>query len=282
MITKVGVVGCGQMGAGIAEVCARAGCQVVVREPHDDLLKRGRDRISASLQKAVDREKLTLAEKLATLELMTFTTSLNDLADSELVIEAITEDEPTKFALFQDLDKTVNAKAVLASNTSSIPIKQLANATKRPGQVIGMHFFNPVPVMGVVEQIASEYTSGATKTICEAFVIHQLQKRLVHAPDRAGFIVNALLVPYLLSAVRFYEQGLATKEDIDDGMELGCNLPMGPLRLCDFIGLDIIKYIADVLYRELDDESAKSPDLLNQLVVEGKLGRKTGEGFYTY
>jgi 3-hydroxybutyryl-CoA dehydrogenase len=269
------------MGAGIAEVCARAGLQVIVREANEDLVEAGARKIFASMEKALERKKMTQEEMQTAIDALSFTTDLADLAEAELVIEAITEDETIKLQLFSDLDSMVNSDAVLASNTSSIPIGRLADATKRPEKVIGMHFFNPVPVMPILELISSEHTSPDTAKFAEDFAGH-LKKTVVHAPDRAGFIVNALLIPYLLSAIRFLEAGLATKEDIDTGMELGCNLPMGPLKLCDFIGLDTIKFIADVLHHELHDPANHAPLLLNTMVAEGKLGKKSGEGFYTY
>lgn len=281
-IRRVGVVGCGLMGSGIAEVCARAGLRVVVAEANGDLVASGRARIHTSLNRAVASGKLEGSGMEAVLERLHLTTDLSDLADCDLVIEAISEQEGAKVELFRSLDQIVQASAILASNTSSIPIARLAAATSRPGSVAGLHFFNPVPVMPLVEVVASIRSDPATIETCEHFVASVLGKQTIRARDRAGFIVNSLLIPFLLAAVRMLEAGLASAEAIDAGMELGCAHPMGPLKLCDFIGLDTVKAIADSLYDELKEPSLAPPPLLLRMVDAGLLGRKSGRGFHAY
>ena len=281
-IARVGVVGCGLMGSGIAEVCARAGLDVVVAEANDDLLASGRRRIRASLDRAAASGKLEPADAEAALGRIRTTTDLSDLADRELVVEAISEDEGAKVRLFGSLDAVAPPSAILASNTSSIPIARLGAATSRPGAVVGLHFFNPVPVMRLVELVPSIRTEPETVETCRHFVTSALGKETIVAPDRAGFVVNALLVPYLLAAVRMLEAGAASAEAIDAGMVLGCAHPMGPLALCDFIGLDTVKAIADSLYAELKDPALAPPPLLLRMVEAGLLGRKSGRGFRTY
>ena len=281
-IGRVGVVGCGLMGSGIAEVCARAGLDVVVAEANDDLLASGRQRIRASLDRAAASGKLEPAEAEAALGRIRTTTDLSDLADRELVVEAISEDEGAKVRLFGSLDAVAPPSAILASNTSSIPIARLGAATSRPGAVVGLHFFNPVPVMRLVELVPSIRTEPETVEACRRFVTAALGKETIVAPDRAGFVVNALLVPYLLAAVRMLEAGAASAEAIDAGMVLGCAHPMGPLALCDLIGLDTVKAIADSLYAELKDPALAPPPLLLRMVEAGLLGRKSGRGFRTY
>ncbi|MFC1404760.1 MULTISPECIES: 3-hydroxybutyryl-CoA dehydrogenase [Streptacidiphilus] len=282
-IARVGVVGCGLMGSGIAEVFARAGLDVKVSEASGEALELGRTRLTGSFDTAVKRGKLTEEERDAALARISFTTELADFADRDLVIEAVAEREDVKSAIFQTLDQVVERRdAILASNTSSIPIVKLASATSRPEQVLGIHFFNPAPVQKLVEIIPTLTTSAETVTRAEAFTREVLAKDPIRARDRAGFVVNALLVPYLLSAVRMFESGVATAEDIDKGMEAGCAHPMGPLRLCDLIGLDTIVSIAESMYHEYKEPLYAAPPLLQRMVDAGLLGRKSGRGFYQY
>lgn len=282
-IARVGVVGCGLMGSGIAEVFARAGLDVRVSEASGEALELGRTRLTGSFDTAVKRGKLTEEEREAALARISFTTELADFADRDLVIEAVAEREDVKSAIFQTLDQVVERRdAILASNTSSIPIVKLASATSRPEQVLGIHFFNPAPVQKLVEIIPTLTTSAETVTRAEAFTREVLAKDPIRARDRAGFVVNALLVPYLLSAVRMFESGVATAEDIDKGMEAGCAHPMGPLRLCDLIGLDTIVSIAESMYHEYKEPLYAAPPLLQRMVDAGLLGRKSGRGFYQY
>jgi 3-hydroxybutyryl-CoA dehydrogenase len=242
---RVGVVGCGLMGSGIAEVCARAGADVVVRETDEEVLRAGRARVEQSLGRAVRSAKLTEEESEAALARLTFTSDWGAMADRELVVEAVTEDAAAKVAVYRELDRVVtDHDAVLASNTSSIPIMKLAMATQRPGQVIGIHFFNPVPVLRLVELVTSLLTGEETARRAEAFITGRLGKRVIRSQDRAGFVVNALLIPYLLSAIRMFESGFASREDIDTGMIEGCAHPMGPLALADLIGLDTTMAVA--------------------------------------
>ncbi|MGQ0777243.1 MAG: 3-hydroxybutyryl-CoA dehydrogenase [Pseudonocardiales bacterium] len=283
IISRVGVVGCGLMGSGIAEVCARAGLDVIVAERDDDALAAGRARILASLDRGLRHHKLTDAERDATLQRLRFTTELADFADRDLVIEAAVEDEQVKVDIFRQLDKIVeNPEALLASNTSSIPIMKIGIATARPEHVIGIHFFNPAPVMKLVELVPSLLTSTRTEARAEAFATGVLGKSVVRSKDRAGFVVNALLIPYLLSAIRMFESGFASSEDIDNGMVLGCAHPMGPLRLTDLIGLDTTKSVAESLYHEFKEPLYSPPPLLLRMVDAGLLGKKVGRGFYSY
>jgi 3-hydroxybutyryl-CoA dehydrogenase len=282
-VKRVGVVGAGLMGAGVAEVCARAGLGVAVVDVGDDLVAAGRRRIEASLGKAMDRGKIAAEERDATLGRLAFGTYLGVMADRDLVVEAVVEDAAVKVELFRRLDAIVaRPDAVLASNTSSIPIIRLGRATRRPGQVVGLHFFNPVPLMNLVEVVPSLQTSPETVARARAFASEVLHKEVVQATDRAGFIVNGLLSPYLMAAVRMYEGGFATREDIDKGMMLGTNHPMGPLALCDLIGNDTVLAIAEVLFEEFKDPSYAPPPLLRRMVEGGLLGRKAGGGFYEY
>ena len=281
-IERVGVVGCGLMGAGIAEVSARAGVDVIVREVDEDALERGRARIEASLGRAVHREKLSAAEAEGALARLRFTTDIGDLADRQLVVEAVTENEAVKLDVFATLDKVVSDEAILASNTSSIPIMKLAMATNRPDRVVGLHFFSPVPVLTLVELVEALLTSDETANTVQHFAEDVLGKRVIRSKDRAGFIVNALLIPYIISAIRMFESGFATAEDIDTGMVLGCNHPMGPLALADFIGLDTTMAAAQSLYDEFREPMYGPPPLLARMVEAGLLGRKTGRGFYSY
>lgn len=281
MIEHVGVLGAGQMGAGIAEVCARAGCTVAVREVDDQRLAAGRERIERSLARAEAKGRLD--DAAAVTQRLTYGTDLDVVAGCGLVVEAVVEDEQTKRAVFGELDRiVVDDSAILASNTSSIPIARLGAATGRPGSVVGMHFFNPVPVMNLVELIPSLATTGDTTDRAARFVSEQLGKRVVHCTDRAGFVVNALLIPYLLDAIRLVEAGVASAEDVDAGMVAGCNHPMGPLALADFIGLDTTLAVAESLHAEFREPRYAPPPLLSRLVDAGRLGRKSGAGVYDY
>jgi 3-hydroxybutyryl-CoA dehydrogenase len=273
----VGVVGCGLMGSGIAEVCARAGYATLVREIDEDLLARGRQRIEKSLGAAVLRGKLTTADRDASLARIQGTTSLEEFR----AIEAATENPDIKKRTFAELDRVCPPHAILASNTSSIPIIQMATATRRAERVLGMHFMNPVPVMPLIEFVRTLTTSEETLEVARRFG-ESLGKRIIVSKDRAGFIVNFLLIPYLCEAVRMLEQGFATREDIDVGMMLGTSYPMGPLTLLDFVGLDTTLYIADILFDEFKEPRFAAPTLLRQMVAANYLGRKTGRGFYNY
>jgi 3-hydroxybutyryl-CoA dehydrogenase len=282
-IERLGVVGGGQMGAGIAEVAAAAGCDVIVHEISAEAAEAARARIERSLDRAIGRGKLEESSRDTILDRISYSTDLSDQADRQLVIEAVTENELLKRDLFRELDASViDPDAILASNTSSIPITRLAAVTDRPGNVVGLHFFNPVPVMGLVELVTTPLSDDAVEARAEAFAAEQLGKTVIRAKDRGGFIVNLLLVPYLLGAIRMYEAGHATAEDIDAGMRLGANHPMGPLQLCDFIGLDTMKLVADVLFEEYKEPLYSSPPLLTRMVEAGMLGRKSGRGFYPY
>lgn len=281
-ITRLGVVGCGLMGSGIAEVAARHGLGVRVAEATPDAVAAGRRRITASLDRGVRRGKLTEEQRDQTLARISFTHDLSEMADRQFVVEAVAENRDIKTDVLRALDKAVeDSEAVLATNTSSIPIVDLAVATERPGRVIGMHFFNPVPVQRLVEVIPALITSSATVQRTRDFA-ELLGKQAIQAPDRSGFVVNALLVPYLLSAVRMVESGAARPDDIDQGMELGCAHPMGPLRLLDLIGLDTAQAVAESMYEEFKEPLYAPPALLRRMVAAGHLGRKNGRGFYIY
>lgn len=276
-------MGAGLMGSGIAEVCARAGLDVMVREIDAAACERGRARIVGSLDRGVRSGKLEEAARDAALARLAFTTDLADLADRQLVVEAVVEDEALKTEVFTALDRHVtDPQAILASNTSSIPIMKLGIATSRPEQVIGIHFFNPVPVLRLVELVTSLLTSPDTSARAQAFAGDVLGKRVIRSQDRAGFVVNALLIPYILSAIRMMESGFATADDIDTGMVEGCNHPMGPLRLADLIGLDTTMAVAESLYTEFKEPLYAPPPLLSRMVEAGLLGRKSGRGFYDY
>jgi 3-hydroxybutyryl-CoA dehydrogenase len=282
-IGKVGIVGGGQMGGGIAEVCAKAGVDVIVSEINDEAVSASRQAIEKSFGRAVERGKLTGEEHDAAMGLVTFTTDLGDFADRDLVVEAVVENEDLKRTIFSSLDQIVaGADAILASNTSSIPITRIAGATSRPESVVGMHFFNPAPVMPLVEVVHGVLTSDATAERVDAFATDRLGKVVVHAQDRAGFIVNMLLVPYIVDAIRMYESGFASKEDIDKGMTNGAGYPMGPLTLGDLIGLDTMLFVTESLYEEYRETRYAPPPLLKRMVEAGLLGRKTGRGFYRY
>jgi 3-hydroxybutyryl-CoA dehydrogenase len=282
-IERVGVIGGGQMGAGIAEVSVRAGVDVLVYEPTEALTTAGRARIVKSLERGVSAGKVTERERTAALERLKFTTSLADLSDRQLVIEAIIEDEAVKAKVFAELDKVItDPDAVLASNTSSIPIMKLGAATQNPGRVLGLHFFNPVPVLPLVELVSTLVTSDAAVARTEKFASDVLGKQVVRCSDRSGFVVNALLVPYLLAAIRMVEAGFATIEDVDKAVVAGLSHPMGPLRLSDLVGLDTLKLIADKMFDEFKEPLYAAPPLLLRMVEAGQLGKKSGQGFYTY
>ncbi len=271
------------MGSGIAEVCARAGLDVLVSEVSHDATEAARGRIASSLGKGVRSGKLSAEDRDAALERLRFTTDLADFADRNLVVEAVAENEQVKTEVFAALDKVVeDRRAIFASNTSSIPIMKLGMATSRPEQVIGVHFFNPVPVLKLVELVPSLLTGEQTRERAEAFVTQVLHKEVILSQDRAGFVVNALLIPYLLSSIRMLESGFASAEDIDNGMVLGCAHPMGPLRLADLIGLDTTKAIAESMYEEFKEPLYSPPPLLLRMVDAGLLGKKSGRGFHNY
>jgi 3-hydroxybutyryl-CoA dehydrogenase len=279
----VGVVGCGLMGSGIAEVFARAGRQVLVHEVDADAAKRGVERIETSLGRAVRSGKLSDQQRDEVLGRVTAGWELEALAEADVVVEAASEDEGLKTQLFTRLDQLlVREDAVLASNTSSIPIMKLGTATQRPEQVVGLHFFNPVPILPLVEVVPSLLTSPQTVQRVQNLAESDLGKTVILSQDRAGFIVNALLVPYLLSAVRMLESGFASAQDIDAGMVRGCAHPMGPLQLSDLIGLDTVQAIAESLYEEFKEPLFSPPPMLLRMVQAGLLGRKSGRGFYNY
>ncbi|HEX9497155.1 MAG TPA: 3-hydroxybutyryl-CoA dehydrogenase [Mycobacterium sp.] len=282
-IERVGVIGAGQMGAGIAEVSARAGVDVIVYEPTEALTTAGKARIAKSLERGVSVGKVAERERTAALAKLSFTTSLADLSDRQLVIEAVIEDDGVKGKIFAELDKLItDPNAVLASNTSSIPIMKIAAATQNPGRVLGLHFFNPVPVLPLVELVSTLVTSDGTVARTEQFASNVLGKQVVRCSDRSGFVVNALLVPYLLSAIRMVEAGFATVEDVDKAVVAGLSHPMGPLRLSDLVGLDTLKLIADKMFEEFKEPHYGPPPLLLRMVEAGQLGKKSGQGFYKY
>lgn len=282
-IERVGVIGAGQMGSGIAEVSAKAGADVLVYEPTDELVTAGNQRLTQSLERAAAKGKLSEDDRDAALARLKFTTDLADLADRQLVIEAVVEDEAVKGKIFAELDRVItDPDAVLASNTSSIPIMKIAAATQNPSRVLGLHFFNPVPVLPLVELVSTLVTAPEATARTEQFASEVLGKKVVRCGDRSGFIVNALLVPYLLAAIRMAEAGVATVEDIDTAVVAGLSHPMGPLRLSDLIGLDTMKLIADSMYDEYKDANYAPPPLLLRMVEAGQLGKKSGRGFYTY
>ncbi|WOC12754.1 3-hydroxybutyryl-CoA dehydrogenase [Gordonia sp. MP11Mi] len=281
-IARVGIVGAGRMGAGIAEVCARAQCDVLVHEPARDLVAVGRSRILDSLDQAVSSGTLTARERERVSNGLRFTSDLADFADRDLVIEAIVEDEEAKLDVFGRLDAVVGSAAILASNTSSIPIATLSAATSRPCRLVGMHFFHPVPELALMELVTTSATDDAVARCVREFAHDVLGKHVICSSDRSGFVVNALLMPYLLSAVRMVESGFARVEDIDTAMVLGVAHPMGPLRLADLIGLDTVVAIADRMHSEFDEPMYSPPRLLRRMVDEGRLGKKAGLGFYRY
>jgi 3-hydroxybutyryl-CoA dehydrogenase len=282
-IDRVGVVGAGLMGAGIAEVAAKAGVDVTVCDINDAAVAAGRSRIESSLQRAVKAGKLDDDAAVAALSRIRFVTDIGELADRQLVVEAVREYEDEKLEVFRSLGKlVVDEHAILASNTSSIPIMKLAVASERPEHVVGLHFFNPVPVMRLVELIPSIVTSSEVADRAEDFMVDGLGKRVIRSQDRAGFIVNALFVPYVLAAIRMLESGFASADDIDAGMVEGCSHPMGPLALADMIGLDTIEAVADSMYAEFKEPLYAPPPLLSRMVEAGLLGRKVGRGFFNY
>ena len=280
-VRTTGVVGCGIMGSGIVEVCAKAGMKVVFVESTEQLVSRGRQAIERSMAKAVERGKLDESSRDEALGRISGTTDFQELADADLVIEAVVEDLATKREVFHRLDELTRPEVVLASNTSSIPIVELASVTKRPDKVVGTHFFNPPPVMPLLEVVRSLTTSDETVDFARGLG-DRLGKTTVLSKDRAGFIVNYLLVPYLNFAAQMYEEGFATAEDIDTAIRLGLSHPMGPLTLLDFIGIDTAVHVADVLYEEFKDPMFAPPPILMRMVSAGWLGRKTGKGFYDY
>jgi 3-hydroxybutyryl-CoA dehydrogenase len=280
-VRRVGVVGCGLMGSGIVEVVARAGIEVVFSEPTDELVAAGRSRVDRSIRKAVDRGKLDASEAPAMLGRIRDTTDLAELGDAELVIEAATEDLDAKREVFRVLGEAAGPATILASNTSSIPIVELAVASGRPDRAVGMHFFNPPPVMALVELTPALTTSRETLVFVRAFA-ERLGKTVVVSKDHAGFIVNRLLIPYLNDAARLVDEGFATREDIDTAISLGLAHPMGPLTLMDLIGIDTCVSVAEVLVREFGDPRYAPPPVLKRMVAAGRLGRKSGAGFYDY
>jgi len=280
-LTRIGVVGCGLMGSGIVEVCARAEYEVVVREINDELLQKGLARIQASLTKAVARNKATQEQVDQALARIHGTLDLAAFAGCDLVVEAAVENMALKKEIFAALDAILPAHAILASNTSSLCVTEMASATGRGDKVLGIHFFNPVPVMPLIEFVRTILTSDETMDTAHQFGA-SLGKTMVTAKDTPGFIVNRLLIPYLLDAVRVYEDGLASREDIDAAIKLGLNHPMGPLTLLDFVGLDTTLFIADAMYEEYKDPRYAAPPLLRRMVLAGQLGRKSGKGFYDY
>lgn len=280
-IKKVGVVGCGVMGNGITQVCAQSGYQVVVSEVNDELLNKGLASINRSLTKGVEREKITQQDKDATLARIKGTTNLKDFSDCDLVIEAAVENLDLKKKLFAELDKICPKHAILATNTSCLSIIAAAVVTSRPDKVLGIHFFNPAPIMKLVEIVKTIATSDEAVEISESFG-KSLGKTTIIAQDMPGFVVNRLVVPFMLNAIRMLEAGVATKEDIDTGINLGLNHPMGPLSLADLVGLDTLCFIANSIYAELKEPQYAPPVLLTKMVSAGWFGRKTGKGFYEY
>jgi 3-hydroxybutyryl-CoA dehydrogenase len=271
------------MGSGIAEVCARAALDVVVAEVDPATAEAAQARVNKSLDRGVSSGKLSDEDRVAAVERIRFTTDVGELADRQLVIEAVVEHEDTKVDVFRSLDAVVtDPKAILASNTSSIPIMKLGIATSRPEHVIGIHFFNPVPVLRLVELVTSLLTSPDTIAAADGFATGVLGKKVIRSQDRAGFVVNALLIPYILSAIRMMESGFATADDIDTGMVEGCNHPMGPLHLADLIGLDTTQAVAESLYEEFKEPLYAPPPMLSRMVEAGLLGRKSGRGFFEY
>ncbi|HEY1508808.1 MAG TPA: 3-hydroxybutyryl-CoA dehydrogenase [Solirubrobacteraceae bacterium] len=281
VFAQVGVVGAGFMGSGIAESTARAGVPVALYEPEARPLERSRERVDASLERAVSRGKLTDEDAAALRDRITWTSDLEALGGSDVVIEAIVEDPRVKGEVFREIDRWLAPDALLVSNTSSIPIAQLASWTRHPQRVLGLHFFSPVPVMKLVEVVVALDTGADAVARAEAFA-RAIGKTPIRTKDRAGFIVNMLLIPYLMAAVRMYEEGFASREDIDTGMKLGAAHPMGPLTLCDFIGLDVLYAVCDSLYEEFKRPEYAPPPLLKRMAVSGHHGRKAGRGFYEY
>ena len=281
-IGTIGVIGIGTMGSGIVEVAARNGLRVVAQEASPDLVEAGRSRVEGSMDRGVARGKLDEATREAASAAVTWTTDLGDLAGCDLVLEAVPENLAMKLEIFGVLDRVLDPSAIMATNTSSIPIIDVAMGTTRPQQVLGMHFFNPATVMKLVEVISTQLTAPEVTEAATAFATDTLGKRVVAAPDRAGFVVNKLLVPYICQAIEMYESGHASAADIDDAMKLGAGHPMGPLTLADLIGLDVCLFTAESLYAEYAERFYAPPPLLRRMVAAGRLGRKTGRGFYEY
>lgn len=281
-MTQLGVVGGGTMGAGIAEIAIRAGDDVLVLERDQEAADGARARIQKSLDRAVSKSKITADDAAAALTRLRLTTSVGDFSDRELVIEALPEIESLKVGFFADLDKVTAPEAILATNTSSIPIIRIAKDVADPSRVVGVHFFNPVPVMPLVEIISSLASSPAAIETVTTYARDHLGKRTIAAGDRGGFVVNALLIPYLVSAIRMFESGYASKEDIDAGMVNGCAHPMGPLTLSDTVGLDVVLDVTESLYQEFREPHLAPPPLLRRMVEAGFLGKKSGKGFYDY
>ena len=277
----IGVVGCGLMGSGIAQVSAQSGYQTWVVEANDEFLKKGLDRIKKTIQRSVDKGKLTAEQSEQTLANIHGTTNLEDLKECDLVIEAIIENVDEKKTLFQELDRMTKPEALLATNTSSVCVIELAAVTKRPDKVIGLHFFNPVPVMKLVEVVRTISSSAESIAQGKEFV-RSLGKSPITTPDTTAFVVNKLLIPYLLDAVRMYGEGQVTAEDIDKAMQLGCGYPMGPLTLLDFVGIDTTYYIANIMFDEFKEARFAPPPLMKRMVLAGHWGKKTGKGFYDY
>jgi 3-hydroxybutyryl-CoA dehydrogenase len=280
-IESVAVVGGGFMGTGIAESAAVSGLSVVVRDVDEPSLERARARIDSSLARAVKGGKLDAARASEASALIDLTTDLEAIGGADLVLEAVPEDQRLKLEVMEAINRVIREDALVASNTSSIPIAELAQALRRPDRVLGLHFFSPVPVMRLVEVVVALDTADEVVKSARAFV-ERLGKRPIETKDRSGFIVNMLLVPYLMAAVRMYEDGFASREDIDEGMRLGCGHPMGPLTLCDFIGLDVLYAVCDSLYEEFKRDEYAPPPLMKRMVASGRLGRKSGRGFYDY
>jgi 3-hydroxybutyryl-CoA dehydrogenase len=280
-IARVGVIGGGLMGSGIAQVAAQAGIDTVVRELTDPLVTRARDSIGRSLAKSIEKGKLTTDVRDAALGRLTFTTSLSELSRCDLVIEAVVEDLDVKNALWRELDAVCKAETIFASNTSSLTIAAMAAASGRPDRLVGLHFFNPVPAMRLVEAVKTITTSSATFDRALAFV-RQIGKQPIIARDGSGFVVNRLLIPYMLDAIRALENGVGTIADIDAGLQLGAGHPMGPFTLLDFVGLDTVQRVAEVMFDEYREQRFAPPPLLRRLVLAGHLGRKTGRGFYDH
>jgi len=280
-IRKVGVLGCGLMGSGIAEVAAKSGFDVVVREVDQGLLDKGMGRLRGSLDKAVEKGKLAAADRDAALARLQGTTQIADLAGCDLVIEAIVENVAEKKKVYAAVGEVAKPEAILASNTSSLTLTQMAMATRRPDRFVGLHFFNPVPVMKLVEVVRTLVADDGVVAEATEFC-RRLGKEPVQCKDNSGFIVNRLLVPYMLDAIRGYEEGIGSLEDIDKAMQLGCGYPMGPFTLLDFVGLDTTYYIAEIMFEEYREKRFAPPPLLKQMVQAGRLGRKSGRGFYDY
>jgi 3-hydroxybutyryl-CoA dehydrogenase len=280
-IRKVGVLGAGLMGSGIAEVAAKSGYETVVREVSDELGRKGIARIEASLGRAVEKKKLSPEDRDATRSRLSATTDHGALADCDIIVEAIIENLDLKKETYRELDRLCKPETIFCSNTSSLTITEMSAATKRADRFAGLHFFNPVPVMKLVEVVRTIATSDETMDTVFAFA-QSLGKEPIRAHDNSGFVVNRLLVPYLLDAVRALEEGVGTKEDIDKGMELGCGHPMGPLKLLDFVGLDTTYYIAQIMFDEYREKRFAPPPLLKRMVLAGRLGKKSGRGFYEY